>query len=72
MLFCTEMTPELRSGLHNGGEMDFLELAMEGARKLGVDYADIRIQKRRSEEIFLRNLSLKNTSNISPSNKGKM
>ncbi|MCD4828649.1 MAG: TldD/PmbA family protein [Candidatus Cloacimonetes bacterium] len=39
-----------------------LEVAMEAARSYGAQYADIRIQKTRSEMIYLRNLSLKNTS----------
>jgi len=43
--------------------MDYLDIAMNFAKELGVDYADIRIQKTRSEVIYLRNLSLKNTSN---------
>lgn len=42
--------------------VDFLSLAMDSARALGVDYADIRIQKTQTEMIYLRNLSLKNTS----------
>ena len=33
---------------------------MNFAKGLGADYADIRIQKTRSEVICLRNLSLKN------------
>ena len=40
-----------------------LEVAMNQANFLGADYADIRIQKTRREFIYLRNLSLKNTSN---------
>ena len=40
-----------------------LDVAMNAAVSLGADYADIRIQKTRRELIFLRNLSLKNTSN---------
>lgn len=36
---------------------------MENAGSMGADYADIRIQKTRSESIYLRNLSLKNTAN---------
>ncbi|MDP8220313.1 MAG: TldD/PmbA family protein [Candidatus Stygibacter frigidus] len=40
-----------------------LDVAMNAAVSLGADYADIRIQKTRREFIFLRNLSLKNTSN---------
>ena len=43
--------------------MDYLSVAMESALSMGVDYADIRIQKTRTESIFLRNLSLKSTSN---------
>ncbi|MEA1973068.1 MAG: DNA gyrase modulator, partial [Candidatus Cloacimonadota bacterium] len=42
--------------------MDYLNIAMNKANLLGVDYADIRIQKTSSESIFLKNLSLKNTS----------
>ncbi len=42
--------------------MDYLNIAMECADSMGVDYADIRIQKTHSEMIYLRNLSLKNTS----------
>ena len=42
--------------------MDFLSLAMDAAKSLGADYADIRIQKSYTEMIYLRNLSLKNTS----------
>lgn len=40
-----------------------LDVAMNAANRLGADYADIRIQKTRREIIYLRNLSLKNTSN---------
>ena len=40
-----------------------LDVAMNTANSLGADYADIRIQKTQREFIFLRNLSLKNTSN---------
>ncbi|MCD4650402.1 MAG: TldD/PmbA family protein [Candidatus Cloacimonetes bacterium] len=43
--------------------MDYASYALEIAEKLGADYADIRIQNTHSEEIFLRNLSLKDTSN---------
>jgi len=42
--------------------VDFLTLAMDTAKSLEADYADIRIQKSSTEMIFLRNLSLKNTS----------
>lgn len=42
--------------------MDYLSIAMESAGALGADYADIRVQKTRSEAIYLRNLSLKNTA----------
>ncbi len=42
--------------------MDFLSLAMDTAKSLGADYADIRIQRSSTEMIYLRNLSLKNTS----------
>ncbi|KQC05473.1 MAG: hypothetical protein APR54_08270 [Candidatus Cloacimonas sp. SDB] len=42
--------------------MKYLKLAMDSALSLGADYADIRIQKSRTETIYLRNLSLKNTS----------
>ena len=40
--------------------MDFLNHAIEFAKSLGAEYADIRIHKTISEQIFLRNLSLKN------------
>lgn len=43
--------------------MDYLSIAMESASSLGADYADIRIQHTRREVVYLRNLSLKNTSN---------
>ncbi len=43
--------------------MDYLSIAMESAGSMGADYADMRIQKTRSESIYLRDLSLKNTSN---------
>ncbi len=42
--------------------MDYLSIALNKAQGLNVDYADIRIQKKMTESIFLRNLSLKNTS----------
>ncbi len=42
--------------------MDILELAVGKAHSLGADYADIRIQNNQTEFVFLRNLSLKNTS----------
>jgi TldD protein len=42
--------------------MNYLELALDKAISLGADYADIRIQRTQSEFIYLRNLSLKNTS----------
>lgn len=42
--------------------MKYLDIAMETAKSLGADYADIRIQKSTSETIYLHNLSLKNTS----------
>lgn len=42
--------------------MKYLDTAMEAARSLGADYADIRIQKSTAETIYLHNLSLKNTS----------
>jgi len=42
--------------------MDFQKLAIDTARQLGADYADIRIQRSRTESIYLRKLSLKNTS----------
>ena len=42
--------------------MKYLDLALEKARSLGAEYADIRIQKTQTEMIYLRNLSLKNTS----------
>lgn len=40
-----------------------LDAAMNMANSLGVEYADMRLQKTRREFIYLRNLSLKNTSN---------
>ena len=43
--------------------MKYLDLAMNAAEKLGVEYADIRIQKTTEQVIFLQNLSLKHTSN---------
>ncbi len=43
--------------------MDYSSIAMECAQSLGSDYADIRIHKTRKEEIYLRNLSLKETVN---------
>ncbi len=42
--------------------MNFLDIAMNEATFLGADYADIRIQNTHKESIYLRNLSLKNTS----------
>ncbi|NOR45613.1 MAG: TldD/PmbA family protein [Candidatus Delongbacteria bacterium] len=42
--------------------MDHLSLAIDHAKSLGVDYADIRIQKTKRENIFLMDLSLKNTN----------
>jgi len=42
--------------------VDFLSFAMDTAKSLGADYADIRIQRSSTEMIYLRNLSLKNTS----------
>jgi len=42
--------------------VDYLSIAMNAAQSLGADYADIRIQKTRSESIFLRNLSIKRTN----------
>ncbi|MDD3052209.1 MAG: TldD/PmbA family protein, partial [Candidatus Cloacimonetes bacterium] len=42
--------------------MDFLEQAIDVAQSMGVDYADIRIQKTCRETIFLRNLSIKSTN----------
>ncbi len=42
--------------------MDYLSLAMDAAKSYGADYADMRIQKTSEEMIYLRNLSLKNTS----------
>ncbi len=42
--------------------LDYLSIALNKAQGLNVDYADIRIQKKITENIFLRNLSLKNTS----------
>jgi len=46
-----------------GGWMNYPDLAMNAAQSLGAEYADIRIQKTTDQVIFLRNLSLKNTSN---------
>jgi len=43
--------------------VDYASYALDIAEKLGADYADIRIQNTRTEQIFLRNLSLKDTSN---------
>lgn len=43
--------------------MDLRAIAMESARSLGADYADIRIQKTRTERIVLQNESFKDTSN---------
>jgi TldD protein len=40
-------------------KMNYLELAMNETNFLGVDYADIRIQKTHSKMTYLRNLSLK-------------
>ena len=45
-----------------GDIMDLLLQAVNIAKDLGVDYADIRIQKTKIETIYLRNLSLKNAS----------
>lgn len=42
--------------------MKYLELALDTAKSLGADYADIRIQKSQTEHIYLRNMSLKDTS----------
>ena len=42
--------------------MRFPDLAMNAAQSLGAEYADIRVQKTTDQVIFLRNLSLKNTS----------
>ncbi len=42
--------------------MKYLDIAMEAAKSLGADYADIRIQRSTTETIYLHNLSLKNTS----------
>ncbi len=42
--------------------MKYLDIAMDAARSLGADYADIRIQKTTDQVIYLHNLSLKNTS----------
>ncbi|MCD6181638.1 MAG: TldD/PmbA family protein [Candidatus Cloacimonetes bacterium] len=39
--------------------MDYLSFAMDAARRLGADYADIRIQRTQTEMLYLRNLSLK-------------
>lgn len=43
--------------------MRYLDLAMNAARSLGAEYADIRIQRTTDQVIYLQNLSLKNTSN---------
>lgn len=43
--------------------MKYLDLALNAADTMGADYADIRIQKSTRQEIYLQNLSLKNTSN---------
>lgn len=43
--------------------MKYLDLALNAAEKLGAEYADIRIHKTTAQRIYLRNLSLKNTSN---------
>ncbi len=42
--------------------MKYLDIAMDAAKSMGADYADIRIQKSTTETIYLHNLSLKNTS----------
>src|SRR6056297_3811925 len=42
--------------------MNYVELALDTAKSLGADYADIRIQKSHTERIILRNLSIKDTS----------
>jgi len=39
--------------------MNYLELALDTAKSLGADYADIRIQRSNTEMMYLRNLSLK-------------
>jgi len=41
----------------------YLELAMDYAKKLGVDYADIRIQKNITEFIYLENVNFKGNYN---------
>ena len=43
-------------------QLTLLELALDETRRLQADYADIRIQKTTSQNIFLRNLSLKDTN----------
>ncbi len=43
--------------------MNFAAIAIEKAKSLGATYADIRIQNTKTEVIYLRNLSLKNTMN---------
>ncbi len=43
--------------------MDFALQAIDLARQLGAEYADIRIQRTRSERIFLQNQSIKNVNN---------
>jgi TldD protein len=42
--------------------MDHLSIALDHARSLGAEYADIRVQKTKREVIYLEDLSLKNTS----------
>ena len=39
--------------------MKYLDLAMNLAKDLGADYADIRIQNTLTERIFLENVSFK-------------
>lgn len=42
--------------------MNYLELALDTAKALGADYADIRIQRSSNEMLYLRNLSLKHSN----------
>ena len=42
--------------------MNYNELVIDAAREMGADYADIRIQRTKTERIYLRNLSLKETA----------
>jgi TldD protein len=55
------MTEEITKLL--GGFMDFALQAIDLARQLGAEYADIRIQYSRSERIYLQNTSIKGVNN---------